>query len=149
MAYIKAQERKHEDFEGEVYLGHVMTINYPLNSVETDNRYSPFLLELTDVLKTPMRRNYRIVLKGFSDKTGPADLNRNISLKRGEILKRILINQFYMKGERITIQGFGSSHPVASNETPEGRYRNRRVEIHLYGTVFDTDHLSDKEEEAK
>jgi len=149
LAFIKAQEKKHKDAGAEVYLGKVMTINYQVNSVAADERYHPFLLELTDVLKTPMRKSYRIVLKGFCDKTGTVDLNRKVSLKRGEVLKQVLINQFYMKGERIATQGVGSTHPVASNETPDGRYRNRRVEIHLYGTVSDMAYLSNKEEEAK
>ena len=135
LEFLKEQEIKHKDAKGEVYLGKVLTLTYPAYSVDADTKDHPLLLELTDLLKTPLRNTYRMVLKGYSDNSGSPEENRRLSLKRAERLKWLLIQKYYMEADRITAEGHGESSPVASNETAEGRGLNRRVEIHLYGDV--------------
>lgn len=135
LQFFKDQEMKNKDKKGEIYLGKVMILLYPSYTVDPDKRYHPLLLELTDLLKTPLRENYRLVLKGFSDSSGSVDANLSLSKKRAETLKRTLIRKYYMKEGRITAEGFGPENPMASNETLEGRNLNRRVEIHVYGDV--------------
>ena len=135
LQFLKEEEMKNGQKRGEIYLGKVLTLLYPAYTVDPDERYHPLLLELTDVLKTPLRENYRLVLKGFSDSSGPAEKNLRLSTKRAQFLKDVLIRKYYMEGGRITFEGFGAENPAASNETPEGRNLNRRVEIHVYGDV--------------
>jgi len=145
LQYLKEVEIRKRNTKGEVYLGRVMTLIYPAYSVEADREYHPFLLELTDVLKTPLRRNYRMVLKGYSDNSGSAGMNSGFSRRRAENLKRVLIEKYYLKAERITSEGLGEADPVASNETAEGRRLNRRVEIHIYGDVSEAVRFMDKQ----
>ena len=147
LQFLKKQEMRHKDIKGEIYLGRVMTITYPIYDVDADEKYHPILLELTDVLKSPLRENYRLVLKGYSDSRGPALENMKLSVKRAENLKGLLIKKYYMKEIRITTQGLGEIEPVASNKTEEGRGLNRRVEVHIYGNVSEAVRFIEKQEE--
>ena len=135
IAFIKAQELAHKDAKGEVYLGKVLTINYATNSARVIERYDRLLMELVDVLKTPERRSYRLVIKGYTDSTGPRWLNNKLSLKRANELKRLLVEKYYLDPGRITVEGHGPENPIASNKTPSGRAMNRRSELHIYGDV--------------
>ena len=70
----------------------------------------------------------RIMLFGFADSTGSRDANNALSLNRAKVVQ----DQFAQRGLKPTIvRGFGSDLPVASNDTEEGREKNRRVEIWL------------------
>jgi len=132
---LKEHEIMRKDSKGVIYLGKVMTINYKPNSLEVNPIYYPLLLELTDVLKTPSRKNYYVTLKGYTDTSGSREANLRLSERRAEFLKKLMVQKYYMKAERIKIKGFGIADPVASNEKAEGRRLNRRVEIHIYGDV--------------
>ncbi|MBW1861024.1 MAG: OmpA family protein [Deltaproteobacteria bacterium] len=146
LEFLREQEIKHKDIEGEVYLGRVMTLTYPTSIVDADNGYHPLMLELSDVLKSPLRKNYRLVLKGYTDGRGSVEVNIRLSCKRAENLKKLLVKNPYlsMKEGRIATEGHGSADPVASNETAEGRRLNRRVEIHIYGDVTEAVRFIDK-----
>ncbi|HEV2205927.1 MAG TPA: OmpA family protein, partial [Candidatus Acidoferrales bacterium] len=52
-------------------------------------------------------------------------------------VREFLIEQG-VAGSTVTAQGFGKTQPVASNDTPEGRQRNRRVELVVSGNAIDT-----------
>ena len=149
LQFLKKQELKNREMKGEVYLGIVMTLTYPVNSEMTSDEYHPFLLELTDVLKTPLRKGYRLVLKGFSDSLGSADYNLRLSGRRAEKLKALLMKKYYMSGDRISFEGHGADNPLASNATAEGRRLNRRVEIHVYGDVSQAVRFIELEEVTK
>jgi hypothetical protein len=133
--FLKDQERRHRAQKGEVYLGKVMTLNYPTSAVEPGREYNPLLLELTDVLKTPIRKNYRLVLKGYSDAGETKGPDLRLSALRAERLKSALSQTYGLDGSRISAQGLGNAGPISRNETPEGRSLNRRVEIHVHGDV--------------
>ncbi len=68
----------------------------------------------------------KILLFGFADSTGTPEGNRALSLNRA----RTVEDQFVQRGLKPgVVRGFGSDLPVASNDTDEGREKNRRVEI--------------------
>jgi outer membrane protein OmpA-like peptidoglycan-associated protein len=69
-----------------------------------------------------------IIVEGHTDSIGGRDFNLNLSLRRAQSVKNFLVNQG-ARASLISIDGYGYSRPVASNDTPEGRQRNRRVEI--------------------
>jgi hypothetical protein len=149
LQFLKAREAGLKGSRGDVYIGKVMTLFYPAHGVEVGKTYPPFLLELTDVLKTPLRKNYRLVLKGFSDSSGDAENDIRLSRERAESLKALLMNTYYMNGKRITIEARGNADPIASNETLAGRSRNRRVEIHVYGDISEAVRFLELEEEGR
>jgi outer membrane protein OmpA-like peptidoglycan-associated protein len=67
---------------------------------------------------------------GHTDSTGSTSLNERLSLERAQSVAGTL-EQFGVNSARITTRGFGYTQPVASNDTPEGRAQNRRVEIRV------------------
>jgi outer membrane protein OmpA-like peptidoglycan-associated protein len=67
---------------------------------------------------------------GHTDSTGAEDYNQRLSEARASSVARYLESQQVLP-QRIVVQGMGESAPVASNDTPEGRSLNRRVEIRL------------------
>lgn len=76
------------------------------------------------------RPEYRIYIAGHTDNTGNAKLNEKLSKDRAESVRKYLVDKG-IDPERIKTEGFGSSRPVESNETPEGRQKNRRVEFRV------------------
>ena len=69
-----------------------------------------------------------LAIEGFTDSTGTAPLNQQLSERRAAAV-RIALMDAGIAGSRILVQGYGEAFPVASNDTAEGRQRNRRVEI--------------------
>lgn len=71
---------------------------------------------------------WTLKLSGHTDNTGSAAFNINLSKKRAEAVKNYLVAQG-IDPKRITTEGLGSTKPIASNDTPQGREANRRVEF--------------------
>ena len=72
----------------------------------------------------------RIEVAGHTDNTGSASLNKKLSRQRALSVKRYLESEG-IEAERIEYQGYGLEQPIAPNNTPEGRAKNRRVEIEV------------------
>ncbi|MBD3333397.1 OmpA family protein [candidate division GN15 bacterium] len=72
----------------------------------------------------------RIEIRGFTDATGPTDFNMQLSQERADAVLQYLVSQG-IDVDRMTARGFGENpeYFVADNATPEGRQKNRRVEI--------------------
>lgn len=74
------------------------------------------------------RPTLEVRVSGHTDNTGTERHNVVLSTRRAEVVAEYLVD----KGapyEKVVFEGFGSSQPIADNETPEGRSKNRRVEI--------------------
>jgi outer membrane protein OmpA-like peptidoglycan-associated protein len=69
------------------------------------------------------------LIEGHTDSTGDAAHNMDLSRRRAEAVKSVLVSQFGIDAARLTTSGLGSTKPVASNDTPQGRADNRRVEF--------------------
>lgn len=85
--------------------------------------------KLGTVLSWPQYSDYRIQLEGHTDNVGNARANQLLSEKRVQSIKDYLVQRFQIAPERIRAVGYGASKPIASNDTPEGRSQNRRVEV--------------------
>ncbi len=70
----------------------------------------------------------KLRIEGHSDSVGNAEYNRKLSQRRAEAVRAYLIEQGVAE-DRLTAVGYGPDKPVADNETPAGRERNRRVEF--------------------
>lgn len=77
--------------------------------------------------------NSTVQVVGHTDNTGDAAYNQDLSERRASSVGSVLINSGVAAG-RIQIVGRGEDAPIASNLTPEGRARNRRVEIVIIPT---------------
>ncbi|MEZ5753795.1 MAG: OmpA family protein [Paracoccaceae bacterium] len=71
----------------------------------------------------------RIELVGHTDASGNAQTNTALSLARAEATRDALVTLYGADPTRITTRGAGPAEPVASNDTAEGRAKNRRVEV--------------------
>jgi outer membrane protein OmpA-like peptidoglycan-associated protein len=76
-------------------------------------------------------------IEGHTDSVGGDAYNVRLSEQRAESVREFLGEQGVTLSS-ITAQGFGKAEPVASNDTPEGRQRNRRVEIVVNGDAIGT-----------
>jgi outer membrane protein OmpA-like peptidoglycan-associated protein len=108
--------------------GYVVTLNglrFRPNQAELQQN-DPSLDRLAQVLNQYPDRSIRI--EGFTDSTGPDELNQKLSEQRAEAVRQALVEKG-VDASRIDVEGFGKEHPVASNDTAAGRQRNRRVEV--------------------
>jgi outer membrane protein OmpA-like peptidoglycan-associated protein len=74
-----------------------------------------------------------VLIVGHTDSTGPEEYNQRLSERRAEAAAAFLMEQG-IRPSRIRTLGKGESEPVASNDTPEGRQLNRRVEIAIFAS---------------
>jgi outer membrane protein OmpA-like peptidoglycan-associated protein len=71
----------------------------------------------------------KVTVEGHTDNVGNALKNRGLSEQRAEIVKNYLVAENSIPGDKIEAHGFGYDKPLATNETPEGRAINRRVDV--------------------
>lgn len=71
-----------------------------------------------------------VMVLGYTDSTGAAEYNQTLSQQRANAVAAYLQGQG-VKASRFEIMGLGSSNPIASNSTAQGRQQNRRVEIKI------------------
>jgi len=99
---------------------------FPINSSYLTDQAKTALLEFVEVAKD--HPNANIQVDGHTDATGTAEYNKWLSDKRATSVK-VFLTSAGISGSRISTQGYGLEKPVAPNNTPEGRQKNRRVEI--------------------
>jgi adhesin transport system outer membrane protein len=103
-------------------------VNFNYKSIEIDEKTKASLKMLKNKIKE--HKNVLLTINGHTDNIGSAPYNKNLSLSRAKAIRDYLI-LIGLDKERIVIQGHGFSKPIASNETEEGRTKNRRVEFVL------------------
>jgi OOP family OmpA-OmpF porin len=81
---------------------------------------------VTEFLKT--QPEAWVSLAGYADNIGSEEVNNRLSRQRAETVANFLVDNG-ISGQRIVVLWYGSSNPVASNDTEEGRAKNRRVEM--------------------
>ena len=71
----------------------------------------------------------RLSIEGHTDSQGDESFNLDLSDRRAASVRRYLVEEFGIDPNRLSSRGLGETQPVASNDTPEGRQQNRRVEL--------------------
>lgn len=138
-AYMDIQDKKlREELQGTgvsvTKIGDEITLNMPgditfrTGSADLSGDFYPVLNSVAKVLNKYEKTIVSVV--GFTDNTGSDATNLALSQQRANAVAQYLKNQ-KVKSERFVIEGLGSSEPIASNATAEGRAKNRRVEISL------------------
>jgi len=74
-------------------------------------------------------------VEGHTDSVGSDEFNQQLSERRAGSVRDFLVQQGVTEGA-VTSRGFGKTQPVATNDTPEGRQRNRRVELVVNGEAI-------------
>jgi outer membrane protein OmpA-like peptidoglycan-associated protein len=88
---------------------------------------APVLAEIAKLLQ--IRPSLKLLVVGHTDNQGTFELNMNLSAARANSVSRYLSEQHDIDSARLQSAGVGYLAPVASNDTPDGRARNRRVEL--------------------
>ena len=88
----------------------------------------PFLDEIAVVFANEDAKPWKLEIKGHTDNKGGESYNQKLSEDRANSVKTYLISKG-IEASKITSSGFGLSKPIASNDTAEGRAKNRRVEF--------------------
>jgi OOP family OmpA-OmpF porin len=76
------------------------------------------------------QKSRRISVEGHTDSLGTAAYNERLSEARARAVANTLVNSGIPRN-RVDSRGFGEGRPIATNSSPEGRQRNRRVEVIL------------------
>ena len=97
-------------------------------SLELDGRSARDLDRLVTYLKSQRVNPSRLILAGFADSNGAPAANQVVSQRRAEVVTAALSKAGIVPGKTAM---FGAELPVADNSTPEGRERNRRVEVYI------------------
>ena len=77
----------------------------------------------------------RVILEGHTDNINTEEYNLNLSRRRAESVKKYLVDKFHIDTTRICTIGYGESKPVDTNETDEGRQKNRRVVANIEAVI--------------
>jgi chemotaxis protein MotB len=133
---IAQKDIKLEEFEGKLKVTFVDKILFDSGSVMVKPKGQEVLLKLADSFRDSKDQN--IAVEGHTDgvQIGSALLDRfptnwELSTARATAVVRFLQEKGNIAPERLTASGFGFYRAVATNETPEGRKQNRRIEIIL------------------
>lgn len=126
-------ETEHKELEYDRLLetlnneGHIaLYINFETGSSDLPVDIDATLLLIEKLLNQVP--NMRLLIEGHTDNVGNPENNKELSTQRANSVMSALIKRG-IPPSRLKSVGFGQEHPVASNNSPEGRKKNRRVEL--------------------
>lgn len=102
-------------------------IFFDTNSDRLRPESTPTLTEIAQMLK--QNASLSLVIEGHTDSSGNPAANQALSEKRAAAVVQFLVETHGIDAARLEARGFGPQKPMASNDTPEGRQQNRRVEL--------------------
>ncbi|WP_375445894.1 OmpA family protein [uncultured Fibrella sp.] len=101
-------------------------LTFETNSTKITNESKPNVNDLIEIMNA--YPSLQINIQGHTDNTGDAVANKKLSLDRANTVRDVLTSAG-VAANRITTQGFGAEKPTATNDTEEGRQKNRRIDV--------------------
>lgn len=102
-----------------------LLVNFDFDRSQVKPEYFSEIEEVADFME--QYPDVVIELEGHTDSRGTEEYNRGLSDRRANAVRGVLISRFNVQASRVSVEGFGESQPVASNDTDAGRAQNRRV----------------------
>ncbi|MCZ2720383.1 OmpA family protein [Marinomonas sp. 15G1-11] len=102
-----------------------LDVNFAKNSAVVDKQYYGEIEGIAKFLTEYPKTD--VVIEGHTDDSGKAEYNQNLSEQRALAISEILVNEFSVSQERVSVVGYGESKPLVENTTEENRIKNRRV----------------------
>lgn len=102
-------------------------INFASGSAEIPQSSENFLAKAAAIIKMAPAGTV-MEIGGHTDSAGDADANLRLSEQRAEAVRSYLVSQG-VEPSMLTARGYGATKPIASNDTEEGKFRNRRIEF--------------------
>ena len=107
-------------------------ILFATNKADLNQTSKNELNNLANIMK--QNSDVSIDVRGYTDSTGSYAINQPLSVNRAQSVANYLTQNGVKYSQMKNVNGYGSSNPVASNETAAGRQQNRRVEVYLYAS---------------
>ncbi len=106
-----------------------VVIHFPYNSIRRidSDAIDAYMSRLATYL---IASGAKVHISGHADFVSGTDNNRRLGLQRAQAMRSSLIKKGVRK-DQIIIRSYGESRPIGSNDTPQGRYMNRRAEIQV------------------
>lgn len=104
-------------------------IYFDFNQATIKPESDPVLKEIADAIAA--RPDWKLAITGHTDNIGGHKYNLDLSQRRSASVKKALVEQYHVNPNRLSTSGAGDSVPIDTNDTLEGRARNRRVELTL------------------
>jgi outer membrane protein OmpA-like peptidoglycan-associated protein len=121
------EEKKIEKQLEETGKVQVYGIYFDFNSANIREESEPVLKEIAEAMNA--HPDWKLSVNGHTDNVGGNAYNLKLSERRAAAVKQALVERYQIAGDRLDTSGFGAGAPIETNETPEGRARNRRVEL--------------------
>ncbi len=104
----------------------VLNVEFDTDRAVVKDKYRNEIKKVADFMKT--YPNTTAVIEGHTDNVFTAEYNQKLSEARANSVRLYLIDKFGINASRLTAVGYGLTRPIASNNTEEGRQKNRRVQ---------------------
>ena len=115
--------------EGNVLI-RTVGLNFASGSSQIDVQYYPLLRKIQEAIH--LFPNTEVIVEGHTDSFGGDEQNLNLSIARAEAVRQYLLsNMTNLRPQQIQAIGYGETRPIGNNETPEGRTKNRRIDLVL------------------
>ena len=101
-------------------------INFDFNKADIKPQFIPELDKVVRVLQN--NPGVTIQVEGHTDSIGSEAYNQNLSERRAASVKEYFVSKG-INSARVTTKGYGKARPMATNDTEDGRYKNRRIEL--------------------
>jgi outer membrane protein OmpA-like peptidoglycan-associated protein len=108
-------------------------LTFPVGKATIDPKYYEFLARVGKAIG--MFAKSTITVEGHTDSYGSDETNLRLSVERAEAVKAYLSSNVNIAADRIQSMGYGESRPIASNETDQGRSKNRRIEVVIHPNI--------------
>lgn len=105
----------------------VYDIHFSFNSDQLREESEPTLRAIAAILN--QHADWRLSIEGHTDNVASDNYNLELSRKRAAAVKAALVSRYSIEAGRLTTAGYGEARPKDTNDTLEGRARNRRVEL--------------------
>jgi outer membrane protein OmpA-like peptidoglycan-associated protein len=108
----------------------LLGIKFPSGRTAIDANSGPLMEKVKKALA--LFPGAPIVVEGHTDSNGGDSANLILSQDRADAVKQYLVSNFALDAEKVSSIGYGEARPVATNETADGRARNRRIDLVLH-----------------
>lgn len=103
-----------------------MQVNFAVDKTEILPESQPQIEQILKLLNN--NKDLNIAIYGHTDNTGTSQHNLELSKGRAKSVMQTLVSKG-VNSRRLSFEGFGDTQPIATNDTEEGRAKNRRVEL--------------------
>lgn len=108
----------------------LLGIGFPSGRSTIDTANAPLMNKVKEALR--LFADASVVVEGHTDSNGGDSANLILSQDRADAVKQYMVTNFGTNPEKVSSIGYGEARPVATNETTEGRSRNRRIDLVIH-----------------